>query len=280
MTQAPWLESVDLLGPNRDFPGARLRYHPVVPESRLKLSVVPTVREGQQLLLEHRAQGQLISSEVVGLQAGRLEWPVELLRGWNRLRVVVPGHSHRVFVLDVLHRTELREWVETLVYALAFALLIRTFLVQVFVLPIDSQLEQLLAGDRILVNRAHYLLTAPKQGDLAILEHAPGGSARFVVRRVAATPGHSVETSGVTIRVDGSPLGEPFSSLASSPIPTESLPVAVPLLQVPDQAYFVVGSTPDTKGRVSCHWGFHDSRAILGHATALFWPWDRRRWIR
>src|SRR5207237_799399 len=85
--------------------------------------------------------GRVLASEIVSLDHGKAEWPVSLVRGWNRLRCSAPGESTKVFVLDVVLKSSLREWLETLLYALAFALLIRTFVLQVFVLRIDSLLR-------------------------------------------------------------------------------------------------------------------------------------------
>jgi signal peptidase I len=276
---APWLESVDLVGERRTFPGRRLRYHPVVHVQDLKLRLGLRPGMAQQLVLEHRTAERLISADIVSVEANRVEWPVQLARGWNRLRCAAPGETSKVFVLDVTHKSELREWLETLLYALAFALLIRTFLVQVFVLPLDSPMGGLKTGDRVLVNRLHYLLASPSAGDLAIFEHSPGGPARFVIRHVAATPGQNIEAHGSGLQVDGLPIGPPFDQLKTLGVSEAELPADISPTRVPEGSAFLASSTRDAGGHAGVWWGFLEDRALLGRAWAIFWPWERRGWL-
>ncbi|MBI4870014.1 MAG: hypothetical protein HY814_00425 [Candidatus Riflebacteria bacterium] len=294
---APWLESVDLIGERRSFRGQRLRYHPVVPVGNVRLSLRLRPGAAQQLMVEHRGPGQLIATDILSVVGGKVEWPVQLLRGWNRLRCSAPGESRKVFVLDLTHKTSWREWLETLLYALAFALLIRTFLLQVVVLPLDSRMEGLQAGDRILVNRVHPVLAGPEPGDLtilehgaaprghspgeqAVLEHVSGPAARFTIKRIAAVGGQTIETAGASLRVDGVTLGPPFDSLGRSGIATADLPGPVPPTRVPHGQSFLVSSHQDAAGHTVCWWWFLADRSILGRGWAVFWPWERRCWVQ
>ncbi|MBI3894041.1 MAG: signal peptidase I [Candidatus Wallbacteria bacterium] len=288
----PWLQSVDLVGERRSFSGHRLRYHPVVPVDRLRLRLVLQHGVAQQLVMEHRTPDRVLATDILAVEHGKIEWPVRLLRGWNRIQCWAPGEPSKTFALDLVHRSPLREWLETVLFALAFALLIRTFLLQVFVLPIDSSMDSLSAGDRILVNRLHYALSRPATGDLAVLEYsrprAPGepadsvhgADARFVIKRIGAVAGQSLATRGHEIVVDGKALGPPFDSLRASAIPTAELPVDVPQTQVPPGALFLVSSNRSASGKPAVWWGFLTERSVLGRAFATLWPWNRRCWVR
>ncbi len=276
----PWLESVELAGEQRSFSGHRLRYHPFIPAERLRLRLALRSRSVQQVILEHAGHDQVLATEVLAVENGRIEWNVQLVRGWNRFNCYAPGEPSKTFTLDVVHRTQTREWIETLLYALTFALLIRTFLLQVFVLPVDSPMEASRAGDRVLVNRIHYAFSPPSSGDLAVLEYSQPGQPRFVIKRVAGAAGQTLETRGARVLVDDRPLGSPFDSLEASGITSEELPNPVPRMKIPDGALFLMSTSQVTGSRPSAWWGFLTDRTVLGKAIATFAPWERRGWVR
>ena len=53
-------------------------------------------------------------------------------------------------------KSELREWIESILIALILAAFIRTYFVQPFKIPSGSMRETLIEGDRIFVNKLRY----------------------------------------------------------------------------------------------------------------------------
>ena len=53
-------------------------------------------------------------------------------------------------------KSQLREWIESIVIAVILALIIRTFVVQAFKIPSGSMIPTFKVGDRIFVNKFIY----------------------------------------------------------------------------------------------------------------------------
>jgi len=102
-----------------------------------------------------------------------------------------------------------REILETVLAALVVALLVRTFVVQVYVVDGDSMLPNLHHGDRLLVNKFIYRLRPPRPGEIIVF-HLPELSARPFIKRVIAVAGDRVEIREGVVFVNDRPLAENY----------------------------------------------------------------------
>ncbi|MFZ5815101.1 MAG: signal peptidase I [Bacillota bacterium] len=158
----------------------------------------------------------------------------------------------------------LRETLETVVVALLVALVIRSFLVQLYVVDGESMYPTLHHGDRLLVNKMVYRLREPKPGEIIVVED-PANPRRQLIKRVVAVEGETVEVRNRVVFVDGRPLKETFTN------PTSVHFKDVAPSKVPEGHVYVMG---DNRG------GSLDSRMlgpiqrskIEGKAFYLFWP--------
>ena len=64
-----------------------------------------------------------------------------------------------------------RETVETILWALVLALILRTFVVQAFWIPSGSMVPTLLPGDRVLVAKFWYWFQEPKRGQIMVFKY-------------------------------------------------------------------------------------------------------------
>ncbi len=164
-------------------------------------------------------------------------------------------------------KSVVREWLETVVIALLFALLIRGFVVQVYLVEGESMEPTLHTAERLLVNKFIYHFRDPRPGEIIVLED-PGKPQRELIKRVIAVAGETVEVRDGVAYVNGRPLDEPYKNDVFTHYP-DTAPVTVPEGHV-----FVMG---DNRGRS------FDSRAIGpipldkvdGVAFFMFWPPDR-----
>ncbi|MFZ5825331.1 MAG: signal peptidase I [Bacillota bacterium] len=166
-------------------------------------------------------------------------------------------------------KSALRETLETVLVALVIALLIRSFLVQLYVVDGESMFPTLHHGDRLLVNKIGYRLGEPKPGDVVVVED-PANPRRQLIKRVIAVGGETVEVRNHAVFIDGKPLEEdfvhPFSVHFRDVKPVE----------VPEGYVYVMG---DNRG------GSLDSRTlgpvqvskVEGKAFFLFWPVSRMK---
>ena len=95
-------------------------------------------------------------------------------------------------------KKELREWIVSLVVALAIVLVARTFLFTLIRVDGDSMYDTLMDNERLFVTIADVKLHGVERGDVVIC-HYPNRGRTYFVKRVVATPGDQVErTNGVT----------------------------------------------------------------------------------
>ncbi len=122
--------------------------------------------------------------------------------------------------LSKFAKSKLRQNVEALVFAVALALLIRTFVFQPFKIPSGSMIPTLLVGDHLLVSKFIYGTKIPftdkivlpieniKRGDVIVFtypntEHDPSKNGIFYIKRVVGIPGDSIDLDGRQLVING-----------------------------------------------------------------------------
>ncbi|HSC34563.1 MAG TPA: signal peptidase I [Thermodesulfobacteriota bacterium] len=117
-------------------------------------------------------------------------------------------------------KSKLRQNVEALVFAVALALLIRTFVFQPFKIPSGSMIPTLLVGDHLLVSKFIYGTKIPftgkvvfpieriKRGDVIVFtypnaEHDPSKNNIYYIKRVVGVPGDRIELDGRQLVING-----------------------------------------------------------------------------
>jgi signal peptidase I len=161
-------------------------------------------------------------------------------------------------------KSALREWVETIVGALILALIIRTFIVQVYQVEGPSMEPTLYTGERLLVNKLVYRFRNPAPGEIVVLKD-PQRPNRELIKRVIAVEGEVVEVRKGVVYINGQPLREPYINTVGNR-QDDMKPLTVPKGYI-----FVMG---DNRG-----WSY-DSRnmgpvpvqKVDGKAFFLFWP--------
>ncbi len=115
--------------------------------------------------------------------------------------------------LSKFMKSKLRQNVEALVFALALALVIRTFVLQPFKIPSSSMIPTLLVGDHLFVNKFVYGTKIPftdsvffpideiKRGDVIVFtypnnEGDPSKRGTYYIKRVIGVAGDRVDLQG------------------------------------------------------------------------------------
>lgn len=166
-----------------------------------------------------------------------------------------------------------RETIETILWALALALLIRTFVVQAFWIPSGSMLPTLQVGDRVLVAKFWKLIQPPSRGSIYVFKY-PVEPERDFIKRIIALPGDILDIKDGVVYVNGSPVEEPYVknhdryTMRINDI-FKQLPV-----KVPGDMYFALG---DNRGNSqdSRYWGFVPKNYLHGPAFFRYWPLNR-----
>ena len=77
--------------------------------------------------------------------------------------------NEQLSLIQRFRKTVIGEYAEALIWAVALALVLTTFVVQAFKIPSGSMLETLQIGDHLLVNKFLYGLRNPFNDDYLIL---------------------------------------------------------------------------------------------------------------
>ena len=143
-----------------------------------------------------------------------------------------------------------RETIETVLWAVVLALILRTFVIQAFWIPSGSMIPTLEIGDRVLVLKFWYHLpkVEPKRGDIVVFKY-PVDPRRDFVKRIIGLPGDKVEMRN-----------------------TDTYNMAA--VTVPPDSYFCLGDNrPNSQdGRF---WGFVPANFMRGPAVFRYWPLNR-----
>ena len=167
-------------------------------------------------------------------------------------------------------KREIKEWIHSIVVALALTLVIRTFVVQAFKIPSGSMRPTLLEGDKLFVNKYIYRFEPPKRGDIIVFRY-PVDPKKDFIKRLVALGGETVEIRDGKIYVDGQVLQDPasfgkFFYYNHDPFGGPNEPV-----RVPADAYFVLGDN-SANSTDSRFWGFVPKKSVLGKAFFRWWP--------
>lgn len=128
------------------------------------------------------------------------------------------GASHDY--LSKYSKSKLRQNIEALVFAVALALLIRTFIFQPFKIPSGSMIPTLLVGDHLLVNKFIYGTKVPftdkvvfplkdiERGDVIVFtypnsERDPSKKGVYYIKRVVGLPGDTIDIQGRNLYING-----------------------------------------------------------------------------
>ena len=155
-----------------------------------------------------------------------------------------------------------REVIETVLPAVAIALVINLFLAQATQVLGQSMEPTLHSSQRVVVEKVTYrFLHGPRSGDIVVINLPE--QTDMLIKRVVALPGETVEVRAGKVYIDGEPLEEDWTA---TPGGGNYGPKTIPPLHI-----FVLG---DNRG------ASNDSRSfgpvpiehVVGHAWFSYWP--------
>ena len=160
------------------------------------------------------------------------------------------------------------EWYEALIFALAFLVLLFTFVVRVVAVNGSSMVPTLNSGDRLLVQSSLFQV---ERGDVVVIDsYIEYG--KPLVKRVIAVGGDRVDINAETgeVFVNGQLLDEPYIAEATRQKGDMEFP-----LTVPEGYLFVMGDNRmhSTDSRYQ-DIGFIDERDILGQVLYRIYPFS------
>ena len=170
-----------------------------------------------------------------------------------------------------------QENLESILWAAALALVIRTLIIAPFKIPSGSMHPTLIEGDRILVNKFLYRFHEPRRGDIIVFRF-PENPKRPFIKRLIALGDDRVEIRDGHVLVNDRPLDSPIAQgvhyYNQGQFGQEGTATTVPA-----QMYYVLGDN-SASSHDSRFWGFVPKRFLIGKAVCIFWPPNRIRALR
>lgn len=156
-----------------------------------------------------------------------------------------------------------REVLETVLPAIAIALLINVFVGQATRVEGQSMEPNLHSDQRLVVEKVSYRFHGPQRFDVVVLK-LPSQGEELLIKRVVGLPGETVEIHDGLVYVNGLPLDEPF--VQGGTYPGRQGSVIVPPLHI-----YVLGDNRNHSND-SRSFGPVPIENVVGRAWVSYWP--------
>ena len=161
---------------------------------------------------------------------------------------------------------EAKDWVISIVAAVVMALLIRTFIVELYIVDGPSMKPTLQHEERLVVNKFIYRLRNPEKGEILIFKY-PRDTSRDFIKRVIAVGGDTIEIKEGRVYVNDQMLKEDYI--------LEKTRTEYPKVTIPEGTVFVMGDNRNNSDDSRfADVGFVPLDLIKGKAVVVFWPLD------
>lgn len=174
---------------------------------------------------------------------------------------------HKVWVL------ELWDICKMAVIATAIMLLLNIFVFNLSMVKGQSMEPTLEDSERLFVDKLVYHFASPKSGDVVVLKDPSTDPDRkmFLVKRVIAEPGDTVEVREHVLYVNGQPKNEPYTDILIQDNDFKPLTLGT-------DEYFVMGDNRHAgRSKDSRYFGSVKKNQIVGRAEFVFWPISKIR---
>ncbi len=169
------------------------------------------------------------------------------------------------------------EWLVILGCSLVLSLLIRAFLVEVFVIPSGSMEPTLTDGNRVAVYKLGYRLHDVNRGDVVVFKSPDSGpDVNDLIKRVVALEGETFEIRDAVVHINGERIDEPYLRVGEVTLPKTPIPGCLneaepQMCVVPDGKVLVLGDSREGS-RDGRFFGPVDIDDIVGRAFVKIWP--------
>ena len=160
--------------------------------------------------------------------------------------------------------SEIKDWIVSNVVAVALAMFIRTFIVELYGVDGPSMRPTLESEKRLVVNKFIYRFHPPEKGDVLVFQY-PRDPSRDFIKRVIAVPGDTIEIREGRVLVNDQLLTEDYI--------LEKTRSEYPKATVPEGHIFVMGDNRNnSEDSRFADVGFVPYDLIKGKAMLVFWP--------
>lgn len=166
------------------------------------------------------------------------------------------------------------ETVRTFVVVICLALLIRTYLIQPFIVDGSSMVPTYHNNDYLLIDKLTYRFREPKRGEVIVF-HYPRNPQENYIKRIVGLPGDTVEIKGDAVTIknaanpSGTTLSEDYTNIGDAPLPF----AADMTTTLGDGQYFVLGDNRHASSD-SRFFGPLDKQYLIGRPVLRLYPFS------
>ena len=172
---------------------------------------------------------------------------------------------------------EIKDWVVSIVIAVVLAMIIRTFVVELYLVDGPSMRPTLQHAQRLVVNKFIYHFRAPEKGEVLIFRY-PKDPSRDFIKRVIAVGGDTIEMKNGQVFVNGQALKEDYIYKND---PKGKNISSYRKTIVPEGTIFVLGDNRNnSEDSRFADVGFVPHKLVKGRALVCFWPLGNMRVIK
>ncbi|MFC2173984.1 signal peptidase I [Acidobacteriota bacterium] len=188
----------------------------------------------------------------------------------------------------MVHKSRFRDYFESAIVAVVFALFVRTFVIQAFKIPSGSMEDNLLVGDHILVNK---LIYAPPTGIFldrllpyrqvrhseVVVFKFPVEPERDFIKRTIGLPTDLIRIDKQKVFRNDKLLEEPYTFYKPPP-PINAAEAHLRdqnRTRVPEGYYFMLGDNRNNS-QDSRYWKCVPGTHIKGRALLIYWSFQAR----
>src|SRR3989344_5904554 len=155
------------------------------------------------------------------------------------------------------------EIVEVVLIAGITVFVIRTYVVQPFLVSGQSMEPNFQGGNYLLIDEVSYRLEDPSRGDVVVFRY-PGDEKTFYIKRIIGLPGDEVVVSGGQVMINGKLQDEDY-------LPNDIRTVGNVNKKLGPEEYFVMGDNRDYSFD-SRQWGVLPQKNIIGVVRLRLFP--------
>ncbi|MDQ0160063.1 signal peptidase I [Alkalibacillus salilacus] len=162
-------------------------------------------------------------------------------------------------------KKEIWEWTKAIVIALVIAFFLRSFVFATSVVEGASMDPTLESGERVIFNKAVYLLDEPERGDIVIIEHPN----KNYVKRIVGMPNETIKAENNQLYIDGEPINEDYLT-AEEVSGTGNFEAR----EIPANHYFVMGDNRDVSKDSRNGLGLIKENDVIGRSEIVIFPFS------
>lgn len=173
---------------------------------------------------------------------------------------------------NVKRRSELNDWVKSIIIAAFIAVLLMQLIVPTVVRE-HSMEPSFYGGDYLIVGKINYKISSPHRGDVIIFKSdipmntaEPSQAKKLLIKRIIGMPGDVINISDNEVSINGKVIDEPYINEGGTPGDVVNY-------VVPKDSYFVMGDnrTVSIDSRRNEVGPVHKDR-IIGKALIRLYP--------